>query len=119
MAEASRSCSDGVQEAVALPLPADTSEIAVDAQSRAEILDRVYDGILATPRPPEQEEDVAAYLEDLKGDVALLRRIRDEAAADQDTAGLQAQVDESTGALALRLNLEDCAALANAIARTP
>ena len=43
-------CSDGSQEAVALPLPQAPREIGADAEARAEIVTTVRDGIL--PLPP-------------------------------------------------------------------
>ena len=112
-------CSDGTQEALALPLPTLSSEVGDDAGARAEIVITVRDGILPLARPEGQEEQIQAYLDELTDDARLLVEIRDMAAQGGDPTSLVAQVDESAGQAALALELEDCAAFSNAIARTP
>lgn len=112
-------CSDGIQEAVALPLPTSTKELPDDARGRADILVTVRDAVLPLPRPEGEEETINAWLEELTADAQLLNEVASVAAADGDYLDLIAQVDESSGELAAELGLENCVTLAQAIARTP
>lgn len=112
-------CSDGSQEAVALPLPQTPRQLGPDAKARAEIVTTVRDGIQPLPAPEGSGGAVEAYLAELSADIELLRAIDAQAAAGGDASGLEAQLDESAGQAALELDLRDCAAFANAIARTP
>lgn len=112
-------CSDGVQEAVALPLPTSSKQIPDDARARADILVTVRDAVLPLPRPEGEEERINAWLDELTADADLLNRIASVAAADDDYLELISKLDESSGELATELGLSDCATLAQAIARTP
>lgn len=113
-------CSDGIQEASALPLPGSVAELADDAEARAEIDSTVRDGILTLGQPDGiSSDDVSAYVDDLGSDIDVLGRIADAAAAGDDVTELNGQLDESAGQLADGLGLDACVGLANAIARTP
>lgn len=111
-------CSDGVQEAVALPLPTTTREVPADARARAEILVTVHDAVIPLPPPEGKGDFVDVWLEELSSDTDLLNEIARTAAADEDYLTLAGELDESAGQAALTLGLDQCAALANAIART-
>jgi hypothetical protein len=112
-------CSDGIQEAVALPLPRSTKELPDDARGRAEILVTVRDAVLPLPRPEGTEDAVDAWLEELTADAELLNEIASVAAADDDYLDLIAELDESSAGPAAELGLDTCVTLAQAIARTP
>ena len=112
-------CSDGIQEAVALPLPTSTKEVPDDARGRAEILVTVRDAVLPLPRPDGEEETINAWLNELTADAELLNEIATVAAADDDYLDLLTELDESSGEVAGELGLDNCVALAQAIARTP
>jgi hypothetical protein len=112
-------CSDGIQEAVALPLPTSTKQLPNDARGRAEILVTVRDAVLPLPRPEGEEEKIDAWINELTADAELLNEIASVAAADDDYLDLITSLDESAGQVAGELGLDDCAGLAQAIARTP
>jgi hypothetical protein len=112
-------CSDGVQEAVALPLPQTTRQVPEDAQARASILLDVHDAVLPLAQPPEQTTQINSWMGELDADAKLLKKIAVKAAAGLDYLTLAGELDESSGVAANELGLDQCAALANAIARTP
>jgi hypothetical protein len=111
-------CSDGIQEAVALPLPTNSRQLPNDARARAEILITVRDAVLPLARPEGKQDTVDSWLDELTADAEQLSELAATAAAGGDFLSLE-PVDESAGAVALVLGLRECAALANAIARTP
>jgi hypothetical protein len=112
-------CDAGTQEAVALPLPGNRREVAADARARAEILVNTRDQMMTLPPPEEIADEVDAYLGELDADIDLLSQTAEAARGDGDFRELINQMDESAGQAALELDLEECAAFANAIARTP
>ncbi len=112
-------CSDGIQEAVALPLPTTTRDVPADARARAEILVTVYNAVIPLPPPEGKSDFIDVWLEELSSDTDLLNEIARTAAADGDYLTQLGELDESAGEAALTLGLDQCAALANAIARTP
>lgn len=112
-------CSDGIQNAVAIPLPQSTRDIPDDARARAEILVTTRDAVLPLARPEGEGETIEAWLTELTDDARLLNEIASVAAADDDYLDLLAQVDESSAGPASELGLDNCVALAQAIARTP
>lgn len=117
---ASSFCADGTQRATALPLPATRSSVAADAAKRAEIVTNVRDELTTLGQAEGIDAaEVEAYLARLGGDAELLRRISRVAAAGGDFQRLNGRLDESAGQAANALELPDCAAFANAIARTP
>ena len=110
--EVSTLCSDGRDDATALPLPTSKRQVAPDAEARARILVTVRDGIVKLGRP-EDVNGVAydAYLTELAADIDQLQAV---------AGGDEAEpLDESAGQAALELDLEECAAFSNAVARTP
>lgn len=112
-------CSDALQEATALPLPQSRRELAADASARAEIVATLRDGLVGLGQPTDvSADDLGAYVDDLDADVDALS---DLARAAKSGAGAEGStpIDESSGQLANRLELPECAALSNAIARTP
>lgn len=116
VARADRFCTDGTQEATALPLPGRPQQVAADAVARAEIVATARDGLLTLGRPEDIDgEDLDAYLAELGADMELLAQI----AEGTESGGEYAQLDESAGLAASELGLAGCAAFANAIARTP
>ncbi|MFN8151561.1 MAG: hypothetical protein U0R24_10620 [Solirubrobacterales bacterium] len=118
-ARAEQYCSDAYQEATALPLPGKLSQVAQDASSRAEILATVRDGILTLGQPDGiDSDDVSAYVDALNADIAQLGQIAD-AAEDGTLTSELAQLDEAAGQAAATIELDNCAALSQAIARTP
>lgn len=118
-ARVSQLCSDGIQEATALPLPTTGAEVGPDARAMAEVVLTARDGILILATPEGQEEAVAVYLSELSGDAELLLRVARKAERGEDYQTPLARLDESAGQAALELALQDCAAFANAVARTP
>ena len=112
-------CSDAYQEATALPLPGHVSQVAEDASARAEILATVRDGVLTLGQPDGIDSgDVSAYVDALNADIEQLGQIAD--AADDGTINPEAaQLDEAAGQAAGAIGLDNCAALSQAIARTP
>ena len=112
-------CSDAYQEATALPLPSSTSEVAVDADSRAEIIGNVRDGLLTLGQPDGiSSDDVSAYVDALNADISQLGQVAEDARGGQINPD-SSQLDESAGQAAGTLGLDDCVALSEAIARTP
>lgn len=112
-------CADGYQEATALPLPQGADRIGPDAVARAEILANVRDGVLTLGQPDGIDPAaVSGYVDELNADIDQLGEIADGAEAGDPSAG-HTQLDESAGEAATALGLDDCAALAQAIARTP
>lgn len=112
-------CSDAYQEATALPLPEKLEQLGPDASARAEILGNVRDSIVALGQPDGiSSDDVGGYVDELNADIQQLGQIASAAEAGDPDAGT-AQLDESAGQAATGLGLEDCAALSQAIARTP
>lgn len=112
-------CSDGYQEATALPLPESVQQLEADAASRAEILANVRDSILTLGQPDGiSSEEVGGYVDELNADIDQLAQIASAAEAGDPDAGTT-QLDESAGQAASELGLDDCAALSQAIARTP
>lgn len=118
-AEVSGLCDDAVQETTALPLPASPAESATDAAAQVEILSMVRDRMLQLGVPEERDADVRAYIDQLRADIDLLVEIQRTGEQGLDAAPLRAELDEESGALAESLDLPNCVALANAIARTP
>lgn len=112
-------CSDGIQEAVALPLPTTTRDVPADARARAEILVTVHDAVIPLPPPEGQSDFIDVWLEEISSDIDLLNEIARTAAANGDYLTQLGELDESSGQAALTLGLDQCAALANAIARVP
>lgn len=113
-------CSDGIQEGVALPLPSNDRQLAADAAQRAEILLTVRDAVLPLGAPDGKGPQVGAYVGALTEDADLLNRISETAANGVDPAGLEsALIEANSGEAARELELEECANLANVIARTP
>ena len=112
-------CSDGIQEAVALPLPQTTRQVPADAQGRAAILLDVHDAVLPLAQPPDQATDIDLWMGEIAADAKLLSKIAVKAASGRDYLTLAGQLDESSGEAATGLGLDQCAGLANAIARTP
>jgi len=112
-------CSDGVQEAVALPPPQTTRQVPEDSQARAAILTDVHNAVLPLAQPPDQATQIDLWMGEIDADAKLLNRIAVKAASGQDYLTLAGQIDESSGEAANALGLDQCAALANAIARTP
>jgi len=112
-------CSDGIQEAVALPPPQTTRQVPEDSQARAAILIDVHDAVLPLAQPPDQATQIDLWLGELEADAKLLNKIAVKAASGLDYLTLAGQVDESSGEAANELGLDQCAGLANAIARTP
>lgn len=109
-------CGDGYQEATALPLPEGAAQVGPDAIARAEILANVRDSILTLGQPDGIDPGaVSGYIDELNADIDELGEIADAA---ESGAG-QTQLDESAGEAATELGIDDCAALAQAIARTP
>ncbi len=112
-------CGDGYQEATALPLPQSAARVGPDATARAEILASVRDSVLTLGQPDGIDPDaVSGYVDELNADIDQLGAIADAAEAGDPNAG-HTQLDESAGQAAVDLGLDDCAALAQAIARTP
>jgi len=112
-------CSDGYQEATALPLPEQLEQLGPDASARAEILANVRDSIVALGQPDGiSSDDVGGYVDELNADIDQLGQIASAAEAGDPDAGTT-QLDESAGQAASELGLDDCAALSQAIARTP
>lgn len=112
-------CSDAYQEATALPLPTGIDELGPDAAARAEIVGNVRDSIVAQGQPDDIDSDaVGGYVDELNADIEQLSQISEDAAAGNPDAGTN-QLDESAGEAASGLGLENCQALAQAIARTP
>jgi hypothetical protein len=112
-------CSDGIQEAMAVPLPTSRRQVGEDSRAMAEIVLTVHDGILPLGLPDGEEDAAQAYLDQLAADAELLEEIAAAARAGEDFGALRDELDESAGRLALELDLEQCAAFANAVARTP
>lgn len=110
--EASAFCGEGRRKATKLPLPTSKRAVAPDAELRVRILTKVRGDIIELGRP-EDVNEVAydAYLTELESDIDQLQAL----AAGDDAEPL----DESAGQAALELELDECAAFANAIARTP
>ena len=105
-------CAAASEEAIALPLPGSRKQVAADAEARAEILPTVIGELEALDLPEDVDEElVGDYLAELEADAEQLRAT----AAGEGSRSL----DESSGQIASRLGLDECAALANAIARTP
>lgn len=112
-------CSDGYQEATALPLPESVQQLEADAASRAEILANVRDSILTLGQPDGiSSDDVGGYVDELNADIDQLAQISDAAKSGAVDPSV-AQLDESAGQAAGELGLDDCVALAEAVARTP
>lgn len=112
-ARADRYCTDGTQEAIALPLPASSREVGPDAAARAEIVATVRDGLLTLGRPGDiDSEQLDAFLGELETDIGQLEQSAE--AGDGPVA-----LDESAGVAANEMGLPGCAAFVNAIARTP
>ena len=111
-------CSDGVQEAVALPLPQTTRQVPEDAQARASILLDVHDAVLPLAQPPDEATNIDLWMGEIQADSKLLQKIAVKAAAGLDYLTLAGELDESSGEAANALGLDQCANLANAIART-
>ena len=113
-------CADGVERATALPLPASRSAVAADAAKRAAIVTKVRDGLMTLGQAEGiDDHEVESYLARLGGDAELLQQISRVARAGGDFQRLNGRLDESAGEVANALELDDCAAFANAIARTP
>jgi hypothetical protein len=112
-------CSDGIQEAVALPLPRSTEELPDDARGRAAILITVRDAVLPLPQPEGEGDTIDAWLTELTADARLLNEVASVAEAGDDYLDLIGELDESSGELAGELGLDSCVTLAQAIARTP
>ena len=112
-------CSDGIQEAIALPLPQTTEALGPDAQARAEILTTVRDAVLPLPQPPDQAGEIDAWLAEIDADVKQLQQVAKAVVKGEDPLDLVGALDESAGQAALPLGLDQCAALSNTIARTP
>lgn len=113
-------CSDGLQETVALPLPATAREVAADADARIGIVATVRDGIYTLGDPDAGDEALAAvYVRQLDADLGTLDAIATAARQGGDYTAVAAGLDESAGRTASQLGLGDCAALSQAIARTP
>lgn len=109
-AEANAICGAAVEEAIALPLPGSAGEVAADATARAGILTAVRDDVAALELPDDVDSGLLdAYIAELDADIGQLEGAERRAP----------QLDESAGQAALELDLDECAALANAIARTP
>ena len=117
--KAGQLCSDGSQEAIALPLPASRSEVATDSAAMAEIVATVRDGILPLGLPAEDEDLAAAYIDQLTADAKLLLDVSEAARRGGDYRTALSRLDESAGERARELGLDECAAFANAVARTP
>lgn len=113
-------CSDGIQEATALPLPSRRGDLAADAAQRAEIVTNVRDGLVTLGASDGIDEDaVTLYIGQLSADAQLLEKVSEAASAGGDAQQLNAQLDESAGQAASSLGLADCATFASVIARTP
>ena len=113
-ARADRFCTDGVQEATALPLPQKAKDVPADADARAAIVATVGDGIITLGSPEGVDaEALGIYIAELAADNAELTQAADS------PAGGPILIDESAGQAANELGLEGCAAFSNAIARTP
>lgn len=112
-------CADGYQEATALPLPQSAAQVGPDAVARAEILANVRDSVLTLGQPDGFDpEAVSGYIDELNADIDQLGEIAEAAEAGDPSAG-PTQLDGSMGVAAAELGLDDCAALAETIARTP
>ncbi|MEZ5156870.1 MAG: hypothetical protein R2718_12285 [Solirubrobacterales bacterium] len=69
-------CSDGLQEAAALPLPGTAREVAADADARIGIVATVRDGIYTLGDPDAGDEALAAvYVRQLDADLGTLDAI--------------------------------------------
>lgn len=113
-------CTDGTEEATALPLPANAGAVAKDADARAEIVATVRDGLLTLGEPEGVDgESRTAYLVELETDIQQLGEIAAAARTGESYEELNATFDESAGAVAATIGLDACAAFSNAIARTP
>ena len=113
-------CRDGTEEATALIPTSTPHQISADAVDRIEILARVRDGIYTLGLPGDGDQALAAaYLEQLDADLDTLGAVAEAARTGGDYQAAAADLDESAGETADRLGLSDCAALAQAIARTP
>lgn len=109
-----------MERATALPLPASRSAVAADAAKRAAIVTKVRDGLMTLGQAEGiDDHEVESYLARLGGDAELLQQISRVARAGGDFQRLNGRLDESAGEVANALELDDCAAFANAIARTP
>ena len=110
-------CSDAIQEATALPLPESLEQLAPDAAARAEIVGNLRDSIVGLGQPDGLGSDeVGGYVDELNADIEQLGQTAEAAAAADPNVP---QLDESAGEAAAALGLEECRALAQAIARTP
>jgi len=112
-------CSDGTQEAIALPLPSTAKEVGTDSAAMAEIALTVRDGILPLGLPEGNEDAASAYVDELSADAKLLLEVSKTAKRGGDYLTPLSCLDESAGETALELGVDECAAFANAVARTP
>ena len=111
-ADAEEICATAAEEAIALPLPQSKRQLREDAQARAELLTTAIDDLEAIDPPDDVDPElVGDYLAELEADAEQLR----STAAGEDSR----PIDESSGQIASELGLDECAAFANAIARTP
>jgi hypothetical protein len=111
-------CSDGIQEAVALPPPETTRQVPQDSQARAAILIDVHNAVLPLAQPSGSETAINTWMDEIEADAKLLNRIAVKAAAGLDYLTLAGEIDASSADAANALGLDQCADLANAIART-
>ena len=111
-ASAEDACAAGSRDAIDLPLPSRKGEVAKDVEARAAILVSVRDELTALGTPEGIDgEALSAYLDQLELDIEKLEAV--------GLTGVTQPLDESAGQAALELGLDECAAFANAIARTP
>lgn len=111
-ADAEAICAEGSDEAIALPLPGSRKQVAADAGARAEILTTARDELAGLDVPEDVDEQALGdYIAELDADIEQLAAI--------SAGGPVEQLDESSGQIASELGLDECAAFANAIARTP
>ena len=119
-ARANAYCADGIQEASALTLPSSAREVAADAEARIQIVATVRDGIYTLGGSPDVDPALTAvYVDALTKDLDRLDDIRTAAKSGGDYQALNAGFEEASAEPATQLGLDDCAAFAQSIARTP
>jgi len=119
-AKANAYCADGIQETSALTLPSSARQVAADAEARIQIVATVRDGIYTLGEPPDLDPTLSTvYLDGLTKDLDSLDEIRKAARSGGDYQSLNAGFQETSGGTAAKLGLDDCAAFAQSIARTP
>ena len=113
-------CRDGLQEATSLALPSSAREVAADAEARIQIVATVRDGLYTLGEPTDLDPArTAIYVDQLTGTLNLLDQVREAARSGGDYQEINASISESSGQTAADLGLENCAAFAQAVARTP